>query len=247
LEVCGASAAIGSTIARLVRVAAFLLGTLVLTGLLGNVPVVGPLFRGTGLLGLFVAAALLSAVLTRIAERLLSARRLRSEVTALGAVGSARNLGKIGALYLARGRPRAALLPLEQAAQGEPEVAEWPYRLGLANLATGALAPALAAFERCLALEEEHAYGAAQMRKAECLARLGRAEEALAALARFERNHGPSPESAFRRGRALRALSRASEARAAFSEATELARGAARYQQRSATVWALRASLARWF
>ena len=227
------------------RIVAFLLLVFLLASGLGHLPVVGPLFRGTGVIGLFLAATLASVVLARVGERLLAARKLRSEIVALGAVESAHNRGKLGLLYLARGRPRAALAPLEEAVRGEPEVAEWHYRLGLARLATRAVAPALEAFERCVALEEEHAYGAAQLRRAECLARLGRGPEALAALGTFERNHGPSPESAYRRGRLLKSLGRRDEARAAFAEAPELARRAPRYQRRSATGWALRASLAR--
>jgi len=219
----------------------------VLASVLGNLPLVGPLFRGTGLFGLLLAAALASAFLTQVGARLVAARRVRSQRAALEAVPSAHNRGKLGALLLAHGRARAALAPLEEAARGEPEVAEWHYRLGLARLATRALEPALEAFERCVALEEEHAYGAAMLRRAECLARLGRGEEALAALATFERNHGPSPESAYRRGRSLQALARKPEARAAFAEAVELARRATRYQRRAATGWALRASVARWF
>ncbi|HEX6884082.1 MAG TPA: tetratricopeptide repeat protein [Planctomycetota bacterium] len=228
------------------RLVAFFALAFVLASVLGHLPLIGPLFRGTGILGLFLAAGLASALLTSVGARLVAARRLRSELAALGAVDSPRNRGKMGSLYLMRGRPRAAVAPLEEAARGEPEVAEWHYRLGLARLAIGALEPALAAFEHCVTLEEEHAYGAAMLRRAECLARLGRMEEALAVLATFERNHGPSPESAYRRGRAARALGRKAEARAAFAEAVELARRATRYQRRAASGWALRASVARW-
>lgn len=228
------------------RLVAFFVLVFLLASVLGHVPLIGPLFRGTGILGLLLAAGLLSAVVTSVGARLVAARRLRSELAALGAVDSPRNRGKMGTLYLTRGRPGAALAPLEEAARGEPEVAEWHYRLGLARLATRALEPALEAFERCVALDEEHAYGAAMLRRAECLARLGRGEDALAALATFERNHGPSPESAYRRGRTLQALARKPEARAAFAEAVELARRATRYQRRAATGWALRASVARW-
>src|SRR6185503_14959068 len=99
--------------------------------------------------------------------------------------------------------------------------------------------------ERCVALDEEHAYGAAQMRRAECLLRLARAQDSLDVLALFERNHGPSPESAFRRGLALRALGRKKEARAAFVEVGDLARRATRYQRKTAGWWALRAGFAR--
>lgn len=229
----------------MLRVLGFFVLAALLASVLGHVPVIGPVFRHSGIFGILATAALLGAVLTRVAERLLTARKLRSELRALAEVENAYNQGKIGALYLARGRPRAARAHLEEAVRGEPEVAEWQYRLGLARLATRDPAGALAAFERCVQLEEEHAYGTAQMRRAECLQRLGRAADALAALATFECNHGPSPESAFRRGLALRALGEKSAARAAFREVGELARKTARYQRRAAGWWALRAGLAR--
>lgn len=229
----------------MLRVAGFFLLAVLLAWVLGRVPVIGPLFDHTGILGILVAAVLLSAVLTRVGERMYAARKLANELRSLGHVDSAHNHGKLGALYLARGRARAALEHLEVAVRGEPEVPEWHYRFGLAHLATRSVEPALADFERCLALEEEHAYGAAQMRRAECLQRLGRAEESLAALAQFERNHGPSPEAAFRRGLALRALGKKAEARDAFCEVGDLARNATRYQRRTAGWWALRAGFAR--
>ncbi len=216
-----------------------------LASVLGYVPVIGPLFRHTGLIGILISAALLSAIVTRVSQRLVTARKLRSELRALGEVGNARGHGKIGALYLARGRPRAALEHLAEAARGEPELAEWHYRLGLARLATRDATGALADFERCVEREEEHAYGAAQMRRAECLQRIGRAEEALEALALFERNHGPSPEGLYRRGQALRSLGKKRAARAAFAEVAALASKASRYQKREAGWWAFRAGLAK--
>jgi tetratricopeptide (TPR) repeat protein len=235
----------GDRIRTVLRLVGFFVLAALLASVLGHVPLVGPLFRHSGLIGILVSAALLSAVFTRVGERMLTARKLRSEIRALGEVGNARSHGKMGALYLMRGQPRAALEHLETAARGEPELAEWHYRLGLARLATREAAGALADFERCVAREEEHAYGAAQMRRAECLQRLGRAQEALEALALFERNHGPSPEALYRRGQALRALGKKREARAAFAEVAALARKATRYQRRTASWWALRANLAR--
>ena len=227
------------------RVLGFFVLAVLLASVLGHVPIVGGLFRNTGILGILVASALISAALTRLGDYLMQGRKLRSELRSLEAVGNAHNHGKIGTLYLTRGRARGALGHLEQAARGESEVPEWHYRLGLARLATRDVAGALGAFERCVALEEEHAYGSAMMRRAESLHRLGRHDEALAVLALQERNHGPSPEVAFRRGLALRALRRRAEARAAFDEVGALARRATHYQRRSAALWALRASFVR--
>src|SRR5207249_3841049 len=104
-------------------------------------------------------------------------------------------------------------------------------------------AGAVSALERCVLLEEEHAYGAAQLLLARSLLALGRGTDAVSALERFERNHGPSPESAFRRGAALRSLGRKDEARRALAEVPVLVRQATRYQRGASQWWALRA----WF
>jgi tetratricopeptide (TPR) repeat protein len=229
------------------RVLGFFVLAALLFALLSNLPWIGPIFRHTGVFGILLSAALLSAVLGRMGEHMLATRKLKSELRVLGQVESARNQGKMGAVYLVRRRPRAALAPLENAVRGEPEVAEWHYRLGLARLALGDHAGAVEALERCLALEPEHAYGEAQLRRAEALSALGRDADALAALACLERDHGPSAESAYRRGQALRALGKKREARAAFDEVSALARSATRYQRRAAGVWAFRAGLARLF
>ncbi|MEQ1894763.1 MAG: tetratricopeptide repeat protein [Planctomycetota bacterium] len=231
----------------MLRVFGFFLLALLLASVLRHVPLIGPLFSNTGVFGIFLAAALLSFLFARYGERMLTARKLKNEIRALGAVESAHNQGKLGSLLLARGRARQALAPLERAAAGEPELAEWHYRLGLARLELGDASGALGAFEACVAREEEHAYGSAMLRRAECLQRLGRAADALRVLELHERNHGEGPEASFRRGRALASLKRRPEARAAFDRAIDLAARATRYQKAAATGWAVRARLARMF
>lgn len=231
----------------MLRLLAFLLLAVLLANVLGQVPVVGPLFDRSGLLGVLLAALLLSGLFTRVGAVLLEGRRLRVELERLATVDSAHNHGKRGALYLAHRRPRRAIEALEQAVAGEPEVAEWSYRLGLARLATGDADGARAALARCTELDEEYAYGAAQLALARALASQGLHEDALRALVTFERNHGPSPESAYRRGRALARLGRRDEARAAHHEVGRLAARATRYQRREAAGWALRSALVRWF
>jgi tetratricopeptide (TPR) repeat protein len=230
---------------RVLRWLGFFALAVLFASVLGHLPLVGPLFRGTGIIGILLSAVILSAVVARVGARLFSRRKLRSELRVLGEVDKPHTRGKLGALLLAHGSARAAIPHLEEATRGEPEVAEWHYRLGLARRATREHAGALAAFEACVAREEEHAYGSAQLRRAEALLALGRGADSLAVLALFERNHGPSPESAYRRGLALRALGKKDEARRAFREVGELARKATRYQRRAAGVWALRAGLAR--
>lgn len=229
----------------MLRLAGFFALAVLFAAVLGHLPIVGPLFRSTGIFGVLIAATLLSAFFTRLGGRAVRNRKTRSQVRTLAAVDSAHNHGKIGALYLARGSARRALAHLKRAVEGEPAVAEWHYRLGIARLRTQNGRGALEALERCTELDPEHAYGAALMRQAEALQMLGRYRDALAVLATLERNHGPNPESAFRRGRAHRALGERDEARAAFQEVGSLARQATRYQRGQAGLWSLRARLAR--
>lgn len=228
----------------MLRLIGFFALVYVLTLVLGHLPVVGAFFRSTGIFGLWFTAVLLSLVASRLGALAYRRRRDRATVRQLAAVESPHNQGKLGALLLAQGRARRALPHLERAVQGEPGVAEWHYRLGTAQLLLRRPAEAAAALERAVALDEEHAYGAALMRLAEARSASGAHDGALADLARLEKNHGPSPESAYRRGLALKQLGRREEARSALREVSELARHAARYQRRTAGLWVVRARLA---
>ncbi len=215
----------------------------ILSRVLGYLPIVGP-FLGGSFIGLWVCAMLLSWMLSKYGDRALRARRDAAQIRQLGAVETPHSNGKIGSLLLAQGRVRKSLPYLEKAAEGEPDVAEWNYRLGCARLAVGDRDAALEALRDCVTLDEEYAYGAAQMRLAEALARTGQLQDALLALATFERNHGPSPESAFRRGEAHRGLGEKDAAREAYREVPMLVAQAARYQKKSTGLWALRARIA---
>jgi len=228
----------------LLRLLGFFVLVLVARFVLGYVPVVGGFLRATGFFGLWITAILVGFGLSQLGTLFLRRRRDRANMRALAAVDSPHNHGKLGALLLAQGRLRRALVHLEAAAAGEAEVAEWHYRLGATRLALGRPAEALPELERAVEIDEEHAYGAALMRLAEARAATGAQAEALADFERLERNHGPSPESAFRRGAALKALGRKDEARSAFAEVAELARHAARYQRREAGLWVVRARIA---
>jgi tetratricopeptide (TPR) repeat protein len=227
----------------MVRLAGFFVCVFALVALLRVVPGIGGWFGGFW--SYWLVAIALSYALTHAGVRLASRRRLSAQLRALGDVESAHNQGKLGALLLAHGRAGRAVAHLERAAAGEPDVPEWSYRLGQALTARGRPREAVAALERASALDEEHAYGGVQLALAAARESAGDREGALLALAVFERNHGPSPESAYRRGRALRAAGRRDEARAAFDEAVELARRAARFQRARNRRWALRARLAK--
>lgn len=227
----------------MLRFIAFMVVAVVLSRLLGWLPVVGPLFARTGFLGIWITALLLSWGFTKWGRRAVRVRRDRVNARQLQAVDSPHNHGKLGSLYLAQGRPRKALEELERAVAGEPEVAEWRYRQGSALLEVRRPEEAAEALRSAVGIDEEHAYGGAQLRLAEALAACGRHDEALEALAVFERNHGPSPESAYRRGAALSKLGRRDEARAAFDEVARLASNVVSYQRRDAELWKLRARL----
>jgi tetratricopeptide (TPR) repeat protein len=129
--------------------------------------------------------------------------------------------------------------------RGEPELAEWRYRLGLALLASGRAAEALGELGAAAELAPEHAYGGVQLALARARLESGDAEGTLAALDTFDRNHGANPESSFRRGQALRALGRREEARGCFQHVTQLARRAARFQRAQNRPWVWRALLQR--
>lgn len=227
----------------MLRLIGFFILVFVLMGVLQHVPILGGVFR-VPFLGFWVTAIILSAVLSRLAVRTIDRRRFKNFKHQLGAVEMPHNLGKLGMLLLKQGQYRQAISQLEQACAGEPESAEWNYGLGCALLGARRPQDAIALLERAAKLEEEYAYGNVQLRLAEALTKASDLEQALVVLDRFERNHGPKPESVYRRGSVLRALGRNSEARTCFREVSDIARQATSYQRRSSRVWTWRAFLA---
>ena len=228
----------------MLRFVSFLVAAFLLSRLLGHLPVIGGFFRATGIFGVWITALLLAWLVTHWGARTVRVQRQRSQLRDLEAVDSPHNRGKMGSLYLAQGRARKAAELFEEAARGEPEVAEWHYRLGCAELASGNASEAIASLRRATEIDEEYGYGGAQMRLAEATLLTGDPDASLEALQRFERNHGPSPESAYRRGKALKRLGRGDEARGAFGEVGELANRAVRYQKGEAQKWLWKARLA---
>ncbi len=230
--------------ARVLRLVGFFLVVLAALEVLRHVPVVGSIFR-IPLLGFYLAAIVVAALASRLTAAALDRRKQRDLERRLGSVDTPHNKGKLGQLLLSQGHHRRAIPLLEEAAVGEPEVTDWHYRLGRSYLLIKRPEDAIAALQRAVAIDEEHAYGAALLRLAEALTEAGRFDEALAAAERFERNHGPSPESASRRGHALAGAGEGERARAAFAEVAPLASQAAKYQRKSASSWVVRAWWAR--
>ena len=228
----------------MLRLIGFFILVLVALTFLRQLPLVGALFR-IPLLGFYLAAVVVAVAGSRLAARALDRRKQRALERQLGSVDTPHNKGKLGQLLLAQGRFREAVPLFVEAVRAEPESADWHYRLGRAHLGAGEDAQAIAELEACIAIEQEHAYGTAMLRLAEALSRAGRHEEARAALERFERNHGPSPESAYRRGLALRGLGQAEAARRAFEQVGQLSSQLAKFHRKAATGWVMRAWMAR--
>jgi tetratricopeptide (TPR) repeat protein len=227
----------------MLRLLGFFVLALGLSALLSSLPVVGGWFGG--FVGFWISAIVLSVALTRVTVALAQRRKLTRELRRLGEVESPHNQGKLGALLLAYGKPRKSVAHLAAAAAGEPERAEWRFRLGAAQLECGQPQAALEALESAARMDPEHAYGEVQLLLSEARLACGAPESALEALDAFERNHGASPESSFRRGQALRRMGRKGEARACFARASELARKAAQFQRARNRPWVWRAWLAR--
>ncbi|MHC4261451.1 MAG: tetratricopeptide repeat protein [Planctomycetota bacterium] len=227
------------------RVLFFILGTAAIYRVAAWLPLIGPLVRSVpilGLLGAFMAAAVLGRLLER---QVLDRRRAAAELRELGAVDTPNARGKLGAALLARGRAAEALEHLRVARTGEPQRTEWAYRLGQALVATGEHSAAKNEFEHVIGVDEEYAYGAAMLELSQLRLDADDAEGALVAIERAIRNHGPSPESAYRRGIALRALGRREDAASAFEECEQLARAAPAFQRKEARKWGGKARRAR--
>jgi tetratricopeptide (TPR) repeat protein len=229
---------------RMLRLIGFFVVVLLVVQLLRHVPVVGALFQ-IPILGFWGAAILVSALASKLAVVALDRSRFARRRRELGHVETPHNQGKLGVLLLTSGRTRAAIAPLENAVRGEPNAVEWRYRLGSALLASGRAEDAAAELTRAAAIDGEHAYGVLRLRLAEALAKCKRHDEVIAVLDHFDHDHGANAESAYRRGRSLRALGRRDEANESFRRASELARTVARYQRTHARTWAWRAFLAR--
>jgi len=225
------------------RLVGFFVACVVVLHLLSYVPFVGGLFHS--LIGFWVAAIVVAGAASWLAEHGLQSRKLRHSIVALGHVETPHNQGKLGSLLASHGRFARALPHLERAAAGEPEVAEWHHRRGMALLALRRTGEALDALRRAAALDAEHAYGATQLGLARAHATLGDGEASLAALDIFERNHGPSPESAYWRALAHKRAGRRDEAARSLREVSRLAAEAARFQRKRQRIWVLRSWLAR--
>lgn len=232
----------------MLRFLIFFVAVFFLTGLLAQVPLVGGLFR-IPFLGFWFTAILLSAVLAKAGTEAVDAGRRRALERSLGSVDTPHHKGKLAGLHLSQGRARRALPLFREALEMDPESLEWRYGFARAAAAVGGdeRVRGLEVLEGLLAEDEEHGYGAAMLLAARLDHSLARHDAASERIARFERNHGPAPESALLRARVERARGNAAAEAAALDEAAALAsshpgtRGSRGWTFR----WRLR--IARWF
>ena len=230
------------------RMILFFVVTLVVLGLLrdllGGVPVIGPLLR-IPLLSFWLVAAALSAGSSALASRAVERRRERVWRESLGPADTPYAQGKLGAYLVSRGQARRALPLVEAAAAAEPDRVEWSLALGRAREALGMTAEAVTAYRASLALDPEAGYGAASLGAARCALEEDRPEDAFDQLVAFERAHGPSPESAWLRGRAHAARGDKERARAAWKEVGPLAKALPPRERATGRAFAWRARWAR--
>lgn len=220
----------------------FFVAALVFSSLMRHVPGLGWLFRG--IWGFWIAVMLLSAGTAWLSAKWRDHLRLRSARFAFSQVDTAHNQGKLGTLLLQTGRTRSAIQALERAVAGEPESAEWHYRLGSALRASRENQRAAAELESALRIAPAHAWGEVGIELALARRSLGDAGGALEALDAREREHGESVRSAYLRGSLLAQLGRRDQARAAFREVGELARRSPRFSRKGTLRWRVLAALA---
>jgi tetratricopeptide (TPR) repeat protein len=222
----------------------FFVGALLLSSALSHVPGLRTAFGG--IWGFWFAVILLSAATTQISKFLFERTRMRRRVSELGRVDTAHNQGKLGTVMLLGGSARSAIPLLERAVAGEPESAEWRYRLGSALRACGEPGRAASELEAALKLSPRHAYGEVAIELALARKAVGDDAGALAALATREREHGETVRSAYLRGSVLARMGEREKARAAFDEVGQLASRLPQFSRRGTLRWRALAWLARW-
>lgn len=209
----------------MVRFLIFFVAVFFLTGVLAQVPVLGGLFR-LPFLGFWFTAILLSAVLAKVGTEAVDVGQRKALERSLGSVDTPHHKGKLAGLYLSQGRPKKALPLFREAMVADPTSLEWRYGFARAAEAGSEEDRRRAAeiLDGVLAEDEEHAYGSAMLLSARLQRSLTAPAAALERIQRFERNHGPSPESALLRGQMAAATGDKAAAAAAFGEAGQLAK-----------------------
>jgi len=211
---------------------------------LRELPVIGGIFR-IPLLGFYITAILVSVVGARLAARVTDRSRQRRLARELGGVDTPYNRGKLGLLLLQQGRAAQAVPHLSAALEADPASEEFQYRLGLALAGSGEYERAIEHLEPLVARNEDYAYGAVILALSSARFSAGSARGALDAIEQHDRSFGPTPESCYHRGRALRAIGDRGGAARAFGSIGSLASKLPAYQRRAATHWWFKSQLAK--
>lgn len=228
----------------MLRLIGFFLLVFVVMLVLREVPVIGAAFE-IPLFGFYLAAIVVSVVGARLAVRATDRARQRRLERELGNVDTPYNRGKLGLLLLQQGRSEAAVPHLEAALAADPESEEFRYRLALALIGAHDPTRAASLLGDLVATNEDYAYGGALLALSAARVEMGSGRAAIEAVDQFERSFGQTPESCYRRGRALRAVGDRTGSAHAFALIGSVASKLPAYQRRAAASWWLKAKLAR--
>lgn len=228
----------------MLRLIGFFMVVFVAMLVLRELPYIGAPFR-IPLLGFYLAAIIVSILGARFASKAADRAKQKRLERELGGVDTPYNRGKLGLLMLKQGRAEQAVPHLAAALAADPDSEEFQYRLGLAELESGAPEAAAQTLARLVARNEDYAYGAALLALSTARCQAGEARSALDAVEQHDRSFGPTPESCFRRGKALRAIGDRSGSARAFAAIGGLAAKLPAYQRRAASGWWIKAQLAK--
>ncbi|HEX8951448.1 MAG TPA: tetratricopeptide repeat protein [Polyangia bacterium] len=168
-------------------------------------------------------------------------RRLRAEIAHNAEnVTARRDLAKI---WLAKKRPRRAIVLLEEARRRDRDSAELPLLLGQALFAAGRAEESLPLIVEAAGKSERQMYGEAFLVAGKALRTLGRFAEADDAFARYLAINSSSVEGRVLSACVKRDLKDAAGAKAAMREALDTFAQVPRFRRRAELKWYLRARL----
>ena len=168
-------------------------------------------------------------------------RRLRAEIAHNAEnVTARRDLGKI---WLAKKRPRRAIVLLEEARRRDRDSAELPFLLGKALFEAGRAEESLPLLVEAAQKNERQMYGEAFLVGGKALRKLGRFAEAEDALARYGAINSSSVEGRVLLACVKRELKDVAGAKAAMREALDTFAHVPRFRRRAELKWYLRARL----
>ncbi|HXU68936.1 MAG TPA: tetratricopeptide repeat protein [Polyangia bacterium] len=168
-------------------------------------------------------------------------RRLKAEIAHNAENATARrDLAKI---WLAKKRPRRAIVLLEEARRRDRDSAELPLLLGTALYGAGRADEALPLLVEAAGKNERQMYGEAYLVAGKALRALGRFAEAEDAFARYLAINSSSVEGRVLLACVRRELKDAAGAKAATREALETFAAVPRFRRRAELKWYVRARL----